>query len=198
MKKVLFLIIVTFITTNSFSSPKGQALAQSMGQFGSSLSGLGAAMMARQYENVPHLTNFDLAVPKFTDNEQNIIFTRGFFLNNSGDFYIAGNAVDSTAFLSELGFTDFLEKRDKFKKMNDFLGWTSLVSGLSFIALPVIMEFQDDYSFSNPLTYAAIASGAVFVVTFSTGLVKSSEAPSFPPFDLVSNVANNRNREMLE
>lgn len=131
MKKVLFLIIVTFITTNSFSSPKGQALAQSMGQFGSSLSGLGAAMMARQYENVPHLTNFDLAVPKFTDNEQNIIFTRGFFLNNSGDFYIAGNAVDSTAFLSELGFTDFLEKRDKFKKMNDFLGWTSQILGLA-------------------------------------------------------------------
>lgn len=198
MKKVLFFIFVTFITTNLFSSPKGQALAQSMGQFGSSLSGLGAAMMARQNENVPYLTNFDLAVPKFTDNEQNIIFTRGFFLNNSGDFYISGNAVDSTAFLSALGFTDFLEKRDKFNKMSNFLAWTSLLSGLSFITIPLVVSFQGDSSFSDPLNYLAIASGAVFIVTFSTGLVKSAEAPRFPPFDLVSNVANNRNREMLE
>jgi len=195
-KLVIFLVVIfSLITDLTFASSGGKALAESMGQFGQSLNSLALSMMRQS--SYPLVSNFDLAIPPFTDQQKSECITNAFYVDNYGNFIIGLSKVSEEAFLTQIGLVGFADSLKAFKKRDKIWGISTLSTGVIMITSIMIIMLGEDQSFSHPLTIPALLGTAGFTISLTGGLINYFNAPKIS-FEIVASSANIMNRIYLE
>jgi hypothetical protein len=195
-KLVMFLVVIfSLITDLTFASPGGKALAESMGQFGQSLTSLALSMMRQS--SYPLVSNFDLAFPPFTDQQKYECLKNSFYVDNYGNYMISLNKVSEEAFLTQIGLVGYADSLKAFKKRDKIWGISTLSTGVIMIVSYVVWGLGTDPSFSNPFAIPALLGTAGFTILLTGGLINYFNAPQIS-FEIVASSANIMNRQYLE
>ena len=199
MKRTRFLFCLLLLVSSVTAQSSKQRFAQSMQDFGNASSALALSLYQNQSRVSSILySNFDIAIPPFSDSQMALCFTYGYYVDTYKHFLIKGNAVDEKTFMNELGFSGYVYDLNRIEKQANFWNIAMITTGIATLVLFPIAIAVNDWSFSSPVAGAAMGSLISLTISMGGGLVTLASVPSFPPFEMVANSANRKNREIIK